>query len=546
MCGLAGAFSVTPLIPLELKILYRLSLLTHLRGEDSIGWIARNDKKISFKKKAAHPLDVLPYVFRTISEDVFKDAAKPNMIGFHFRAATKGTISDKNAHPFSFQHILGMHNGTISWGLKHEKEFETDSEALFKEINDAGIEATLKKLSSSAAFALVFIDRREGSLCFVRNDARPLHIAVKGQCLYWASEKRDLINALESSANPQVAPKESSDCFTPADDVVYELPPFVLFSIPLRHKGRLSLKVKKIAHSAITVYSGYAGGSWRRNSLNEAGDSPYGEDYGDYSWNLSPIEVPTQPFTALGEYGKVDDKVPLMHRFFFPEFGRFYAEYDAKRLWAWRLRYPHAAQMLLHQVFSTSSSKENRLLFETSMGVSSRKQLKRIMRIDRLFLEWLKSPRLVDLHQKSVTDLTRLFRKQIEDVDTHYNAHAVPIGFDPLYYVGREAGEERVSEKEEDSNDNVLPFKESCAGCFRVPDKSEDLFILSSKFNEESKPGVSSERFLCEDCQDKMLDPRRVSKGRLFEFMSDADRLKEFVSARITSSESAKLRNLIH
>lgn len=108
----------------------------------------------------------------------------------HNRHATKGALTARNAHPFSFDNVVGMHNGTIrgQHRLIDHQEFEVDSENIYHSIQQIGLEETLKVLDG--AYALTYYDDRDDTLVLLRNKERPLFYAFTedGKTLFWASE----------------------------------------------------------------------------------------------------------------------------------------------------------------------------------------------------------------------------------------------------------------------------------------------------------------------------------------------------------------------
>lgn len=117
-------------------------------------------------------------------------SAKYALLG-HNRYATKGKINNINAHPFEFEHVVGMHNGTIrgQHRLIDHTQFEVDSENIYHSINKIGLEDTLKVLDG--AYALVYWDKRTEELVMVRNSERPLYYTYSedNKTVYWASEQ---------------------------------------------------------------------------------------------------------------------------------------------------------------------------------------------------------------------------------------------------------------------------------------------------------------------------------------------------------------------
>jgi predicted glutamine amidotransferase len=117
---------------------------------------------------------------------------QPKIIMAHARAPTKGDNSIENAHPHRWQHITGVHNGTM-WNVMGEtiSDKQSDSAAIFKAIAEHGVEAFMK--GSRGAYSLVWIDTKDGSLNFLRNDQRPMVFACQKMgdrvgTMYWSSE----------------------------------------------------------------------------------------------------------------------------------------------------------------------------------------------------------------------------------------------------------------------------------------------------------------------------------------------------------------------
>ena len=248
MCGLSGVYSPTALTIGEVDKLTRLVFLSHYRGSDSTGFFGLTEPragvgvKVNMWKDKVHPLDFIAYQWDEMLKTMFKDGA-PNALAFHTRAATKGDISKENAHPFKVGSITGEHNGTFNTGLKYEKDFKTDSEALFKEIDEIGLPAFVKKDKAFGAMALVFYNSKDKTLNFYRNTQRPLHFLASGRCLYWASEARDLINALNIIG--PVIDLDVTDSKDIEERKIFSLPPETQLSIDIT-KCDYSWSAKKL------------------------------------------------------------------------------------------------------------------------------------------------------------------------------------------------------------------------------------------------------------------------------------------------------------
>ena len=185
MCGIVGVFGL-----LDGKIEKAFEDMLQwdvVRGMDSTG--------VALLKR----LDTVPVILKSImlptdlicSKEYQKETKQYNrlMIG-HNRAATKGKVNNKNAHPFQHGPITLVHNGTL-WRFKHlvkEKEFDTDSETITKAIANEGIEELWKKLDGAAQ--LVWWNSDELTLNFLGNEKRSFWYAKakSGDVVIFASE----------------------------------------------------------------------------------------------------------------------------------------------------------------------------------------------------------------------------------------------------------------------------------------------------------------------------------------------------------------------
>lgn len=231
MCGIVG--TAGRLAHKDEATIKRLLLLDYFRGPDSTGFSAvRDNGEFHTVKIASHPLDLFDM-------QRFKSALSGYnskcFIG-HNRAATRGAVTSYNAHPFEFDHIVGCHNGTLESSSVKEIEdalgekFGVDSMALFAAIAKLGINKTMKLLttgkdSQTGAWSLVWYDRKEDSLNFLRNKHRPMWLAYSEDCkqIFWASEW-EMINAatrMSSTGYDMYVEKETDHKFWPTDEDVH-------------------------------------------------------------------------------------------------------------------------------------------------------------------------------------------------------------------------------------------------------------------------------------------------------------------------------------
>src|SRR5690606_21890089 len=117
-----------------------LLLLNYFRGEDSTGVVRIEEKQIRTTKSLLASPEFLftDKAQESTMEDGHKDESFDKPLGFigHCRAATKGSVSVANAHPFAFENVVGVHNGTLKSSFKNSTLYDTDSEAIYKGLND--------------------------------------------------------------------------------------------------------------------------------------------------------------------------------------------------------------------------------------------------------------------------------------------------------------------------------------------------------------------------------------------------------------------------
>lgn len=199
MCGLTG-IAGPGINSWDLKILQDLITVSSLRGTDSTGllqgksqkWLRGDVIEFEIEKDSCDPNYFKWFhLYGSKGNRRLMNSAADNFMCVHTRAATKGDISKANAHPFEFDKIVGMHNGTmIDFRYDDKDKKKTDSELFLQEINDKGIIETLQDVNPNSAYALVIFNKEKGTLSFVRNEKRPLYFGIheNRSVLYWASE----------------------------------------------------------------------------------------------------------------------------------------------------------------------------------------------------------------------------------------------------------------------------------------------------------------------------------------------------------------------
>lgn len=262
MCGLVGLFG--NLNEQDKKIFDYLLLLDIIRGRDATGIIkVHTDNSYEYIKDTGLP-DSLIVLDKFMEEQTpFFDHNTSLVLGNvkallgHNRHATVGSKTSKEAHPYEFPNVIGMHNGTIPWAeyrtMEYHKESVTDSEALYYDFNRRGVAATVKEVHG--AMACTMWNSLDDTLQIFRNSERPLFTINKkdGSAFAWASEPWMLFVAVQKT--------RESDTW---DIRPVELPVDTLFSFTLDGNGISSthekLEVKKVQGNF--TRGGFKNGSW--------------------------------------------------------------------------------------------------------------------------------------------------------------------------------------------------------------------------------------------------------------------------------------------
>lgn len=252
----------------------------------------------------------------------------------HCRAATKGSVKPTNAHPFRFDHTLGVHNGTIRWKFKGSDDYETDSEALYALINNEGIESALNQVKNAdPAYALAWVDTKEKTLNFIKNDKRPLYFTyIFGKStLVWSSTQKMLDFALDMRPH---RPQTTSWAPDVGKDGLFTLKDHTLLSIPIGKSPQdatlTAIPVEKATvrtYSGVSTYSNW--GAWDDYegydsgvvaTVTSEGSSSNKDGYGNFRekhdaealsslpWLDEQEEVQTSSKTATSEKSKGADK----------------------------------------------------------------------------------------------------------------------------------------------------------------------------------------------------------------------------------------------
>lgn len=271
MCGLVGLYS-SDFFNRHKECLSSLLYLDTWRGRDSTGVAAiRNNADTAILKST-----IPGYEF--VESNRLDQHLKVNdfcWIG-HNRFGTVGKNIKTNAHPFEILDedgaclLVGAHNGTLKnkHMLKDHMSFGTDSEAMFYNIADSGLEDTIGKVEG--AWAITYYDHTEEELRVLRNKERPLFYA-------WEENKQTLIWASEMWMIRVACSRSGIKLF---EDKVYSFAEDTLYRFPAPEKIRQELTMERKggvvgkqapAFFQQPVNQNYGKGYWRNGEWTPTG-----------------------------------------------------------------------------------------------------------------------------------------------------------------------------------------------------------------------------------------------------------------------------------
>lgn len=175
MCGLVGVINNSYSYKLDFDKWFKQALICDsVRGDHSTGiCTVTSGYEVNTFKKAGDPFVLLG------DKDVNIALSKSNKVLMgHNRYATKGSISDDTAHPFTHGDITLCHNGTLyaHRTLSHRADFDVDSEAVCYMLSIS--KDTIKDLEKlDGAYALTWYDSLFKTFHIARNKERKLYLA---------------------------------------------------------------------------------------------------------------------------------------------------------------------------------------------------------------------------------------------------------------------------------------------------------------------------------------------------------------------------------
>lgn len=198
------------------QIITGLALAMEKRGVDSTGIAGIDQETVVLFKKA------LP-AHKFIDTKGFNEVLSQNkkiLIG-HTRLATVGAISDRNAHPFSFGNITGVHNGHVSnYKSMGNDDIEVDSEAIFSLLDKYKNDYRKAFSELVGSFAVAWFDKSKPNQLNLVSDGNPIKIIYidKIKTYFFASEEYPLSAVVGSHFLI-----EDKNVWTPEESKVYTI-----------------------------------------------------------------------------------------------------------------------------------------------------------------------------------------------------------------------------------------------------------------------------------------------------------------------------------
>lgn len=241
MCGIVGFVNFDKTISATRKKWFQQALyVDRLRGEDATGvcvvprHFTKNtiESPLVYKRALASP-DFLPQVQ---AQKVLKETDDCALAIGHNRWATKGKAGlDDNAHPFCFDDIIMVHNGTLITRNGLDKWDDVDSRAIAQQLAITDPTKYAELLSKlDGAFTLVWYNSTTEKVYMSRNNERPLWLATgyDNKTLYYASEPWMLSGLLERAGVKSAIDRNDKGYYN-----LWQMPVDHLYTIDLDGEG---------------------------------------------------------------------------------------------------------------------------------------------------------------------------------------------------------------------------------------------------------------------------------------------------------------------
>lgn len=188
MCGIVAVLNKyqNGFTQKQLDVFESLLYIDGLRGMDSTGVIQIDNagKFLTLKGAVAPPAFLDADEWTTVRREAFQRGSA--LIG-HNRKATKGSITDENAHPFVINDEFALvHNGTLMGDHRKYANVDVDSHAIAHYIHEHGVQKSVDELN--AAYCFFWYDYRDKTVNLIRNKERPMFWMETDDAIYYASE----------------------------------------------------------------------------------------------------------------------------------------------------------------------------------------------------------------------------------------------------------------------------------------------------------------------------------------------------------------------
>lgn len=275
MCGLFGAITKKDFVLSKKQtdkrnsIIKGLALSMQSRGSNSTG-IAGINREFYRIYKDATP------AHRFVETKGFKEVLKENydiIIG-HTRFATTGDINTKNANPFKFGDIVGVHNGHVSNYTEINYNLEVDSEAIFYLLDQ--YKGDYKKAFPElyGDFAIAWFDLTKPNKLHLVVDNNPLYLLQVDEIktIFYCSENYPL----QAIAGSHFTLGKKQKTWSPDSEQVYTINTGLGIV-----KEKISFATYDTAYKTDNAYQGrygvdYRGGDFDEKEAEDATNSTYG------------------------------------------------------------------------------------------------------------------------------------------------------------------------------------------------------------------------------------------------------------------------------
>lgn len=203
MCGIIGIMSTSAPLPLRTAEFFNDAMFfNQLRGTHSAGAMLMFDDDDSEVFKENGPFVTGLAENKAFAKELNYQRDITAIVG-HCRQATRGKVNKANAHPFNYENITLVHNGSLEYGwdellvedVNMQLAIDVDSEAVCYAIAHNGLKWTADRMFG--AYSLVWFDDNEKSVNFYRNEARPMWWIYAEGTICFGSEPAMVLAAME-------------------------------------------------------------------------------------------------------------------------------------------------------------------------------------------------------------------------------------------------------------------------------------------------------------------------------------------------------------